>query len=154
MSILIFNRVYQLLVFQLIFQSISQLILQLVFLASSSSTSLLGSSGLSYKYRFTAIVLKSVSLLYSYTLYIFLLILNNLNRLVYLLLCLILPSRHMSMSELRGRLWIVVIDRPFCQFSILLTYFFVLILAISSIAFFMAAACYIIDSTSMLNLFI
>jgi len=89
-------------------------------------------------------VLKLVGLLGSYTLYISPLILSNLNRLVYLLLCLVLPLRHMSTSELRGRLWIVVTDGPFYWFSALLTCFFTLILVISSITFFIAAACCVI----------
>jgi len=39
----------------------------------------------------------------------------------------------------------VVTDGLFCWFSILLTYFFALILAISSIAFFIAAARCVIE---------
>jgi len=96
-------------------------------------------------------VLKLVGLLGSYTLYISLLIPSNLNGLVYLPLCLILPLRYISTSKLRGRLWIVVTDGPFCWFSILLTGFFTLILIISSIAFFIAAACYIIEGTGGLS---
>jgi hypothetical protein len=102
----------------LVNSSVSSLVGSLVsslvgFLVSSSSASLLGSSGLSYRYSFTAMVLKSVGLLGSYTLYISLLILSNLNRLVYLPLYLVLPSRYIRTSKLRGRLWIVVIDGPF-----------------------------------------
>jgi len=59
-------------------------------------------------------VLKSVGLLGSCTLYVSLLILSNLNRLVYLPLYLVLPLRYISTSKLRGRLWIVVTDGPFC----------------------------------------
>ena len=73
-------------------------------LVGSSFSSLLGSFGSGYRYSFTAIVLKLVGLLSSCTLYISLLILSNLNGLVYLPLCPVLPSRHISMSELRGRL--------------------------------------------------
>ena len=73
-------------------------------LNSSSSGSLLGSSSLGYRYGFTIMVLKLVGLLGSYTLYISLLILSNLNRPVYLPLCLVLPLRHISTSKLRGRL--------------------------------------------------
>ena len=83
------------------------------FSVSSSSSSLLGSSGSGYKYNFTTVVLKLVGLLKSYTLYISLSILSNLNGLVYLLLYLILPLRYTSTSKLRGRLWIIVIDKPF-----------------------------------------
>jgi len=114
-------------------------------LDSSSSSSLLGSSGLGYRYGFTTIVLKSVGLLGSYILYISPSILSSLNRLVYLPLCPVLPLRHTSTSKLRGRLWIVVIDGPFCWFSALLTCFFALIFTISSIAFFMAAARCVIE---------
>jgi len=96
-------------------------------------------------------VLKSVGLLGSYTLYISPLILSNLNRLVHLLLCLVLPLRHISMSELRGRSWIIVTDGPFRWFSALLTYFFALILAISSIAFFIAAARCVIEGAGRLS---
>jgi len=96
-------------------------------------------------------VLKSVGLLGNYTLYISPLVPSSLNGLVYLPLCLVLPSRHISTSKLRGRSWIIVIDRPFHWFSILLTYFLALILTISSIAFFIAAACYIVDGTSGLS---
>jgi len=125
---------------------VSSLVSSLVgFLVSSSSSSLLGSPGLGYRYSFTAIVLKSVGPLGSYILYISLLIPSNLNRLVYLPLCLVLPSRHISTSKLRGRLWIMVIDRLFYWFSASLTCFFALILAISSITFFIAAARYIIE---------
>ena len=115
------------------------------FLASSLVSSL---AGLGYRYSFTAMVLKSVGLLGSYTLYIFLSILSSLNGPVYLPLYPVLPSRHISTLELRGRSQIVVTDRPFHQFSILLTCFLTLILAISSITFFIAAAYYIVDSTS------
>ena len=120
-------------------------------LVSSSSSSLLGFSSLGYRYSFTTMVLKLVGLLGSYILYISPLILSNLNRLVYLLLCLVLPLRYISISKLRGRLWIIVTNRPFCQFSVLLTYFFTLILIISSIAFFIAAARYIIEGISGLS---
>lgn len=123
-------------------------------LVSSSSTSLLDSSSLSYRYSFTTIVLKLGGLLGSYTLYIFLLILSSLNRLVYLPLYLVLPSRYISISKLRGRLQIIVTDRPFCWFSISLTYFFTLILIISSITFFIATARYIIEGASRLSLLI
>jgi len=58
-------------------------------------------------------VLKSVGPLGSYILHISPLILSNLNRLVYLPLCLVLPLRYISTSKLRGRLWIVVTDGPF-----------------------------------------
>ena len=122
--------------------------------SSSSSSSLLGSSGLGYRYNFITVVLKLVGLLDSYTLYISLLILSNLSRPIYLPLCLVLPSRHINISKLRGRLQIMVIDRLFRWFSILLTYFFTLILIISSITFFIAAACCIIDNTSGLSLLI
>ena len=115
---------------------------------SFSSSLSLGSSSSGYRYSFTAMVLKLVGLLSSYTLYISLLILSNLNRLVYLPLYLILPSRYISTSKLRGRLQIIVIDRLFYQFSVLLTYFFTLILAISSITFFIATACCIIEVAS------
>ena len=123
-------------------------------LVSFSSSSLLGSSSLGYRYSFTAIVLKLVGLLGSYTLYISLLILSNLNGLVYLPLYLVLPLRHISTSKLRGRLQIIVIDRPFQSFSALLTYFFTLILIISSIAFFIAAAYYIIEGANRSSLLI
>jgi len=83
-------------------------------LNGSSSSSLLGSSGLGYRYSFIIVVLKLVGLLGSYTLYISLLILSNLNGLVHLPLCLVLPLCYISTSKLRERLWIVVIDRPFC----------------------------------------
>jgi len=131
---------------------VSSLVSSLVsFLDSSFSGSLLGSSSLGYRYSFTIIVLKLVGLLGSYTLYISPLILSNLNRLVYLPLCPVLPLRHISMSKLRRRLWIVVTDKPFCWFSALLTYFFTLILAISSIAFFIAAARCVIEGASRLS---
>jgi len=109
---------------------------------------LVGSSGLGYRYSFTTIVLKSVGPLRSYILYISPLIPSSLNRPVYLPLYLVLPSRYTSTSELRRRLWIVVTDGLFCWFSALLTYFFALILAISSIAFFIATACCVMDSVS------
>jgi len=96
-------------------------------------------------------VLKLVGPLGSYILYISLLILSSLNRLVYLPLYLVLPLRYMSISKLRGRLWIMVTDGPFYWFSVLLTCFFTLILTISSIAFFIAAACYIIEGVSGLS---
>ena len=108
----------------------------------------MGSSGLGYRYGFTAVVLKSVGPLGSYILYISLLILSSLNGPVHLPLCLVLPSRHISTSKLRGRSWIIVTDGPFRWFSVLLTYFFALILTISSIAFFMAAACCVIEGAS------
>ena len=122
--------------------------------ASSLVSFLVGSSGLGYRYSFTTIVLKSVGLLGSYTLHISPLILSSLNRLVYLPLCLVLPLRYISISKLRGRLWIVVTDGPFYWFIALSTYFFALILAISSIAFFIATACYIIEGASRLILLI
>ena len=123
-------------------------------LNGSSSSSLLGSSSLGYRYSFTVVVLKSVGLLGSYTLYISLLILNNLNRPVYLLLCLVLPLHYISTSKLRGRLQIMVTDGLFCWFSALLTCFFALILAISFITFFIATAHYIIEGASGLSLLI
>ena len=118
------------------------------------SSSLLGFFGLNCKYGFIVVVLKLVGPLGSCTLYVSLLILSNLNGPVYLPLCLVLPLYYISMFKLRGRLWIMVIDRLFCWFSALLTCFFALILAISSIAFFMAVTCYIINSASRLSLFI
>ena len=121
------------------------------FLVSSSSSSLLGSSSLGYRYSFTTIVLKLVGLLGSYTLYISLIILSNLNRLVYLPLYLVLPFYYISISKLRGRSQIIVTDRPFRQFSISLTYFFTLILTTSSITFFIATARYIIEGASRLS---
>jgi len=48
----------------------------------------------------------------------------------------------------------MVTDGPFCWFSALSTYFFTLILAISSIAFFMAAARCIIEGASRSSLLI
>ena len=48
----------------------------------------------------------------------------------------------------------MVTNGPFRWFSALLTYFLALILAISSIAFFIAAAYYIIDGANGLNSFI
>ena len=121
---------------------------------SSVSSSSLGFSSLGYRYSFTVVVLKLVGPLRSYTLYISLLILGNLNGLVHLPLCLVLPSCYISISKLRGRSWIIVIDKPFYWFSISLIYFFALIFNISSIAFFIAAACYIIEGTSGLSLLI
>jgi len=123
-------------------------------LVGSLVSSLLGFSSLGYRYSFTTIVLKLVGPLGSYTLYISPLILSNLNRLVYLLLCLVLPLRYISTSKLRGRLWIIVTDGLFCWFSALLTCFFALILTISSIAFFIAAAYCIIEGASRLSLLI
>ena len=67
-------------------------------------SSLVGSSSLGYRYSFTTIVLKLVGPLGSYTLYISLLILSNLNRLVHLPLCLVLPLYYISTSKLRWRL--------------------------------------------------
>ena len=107
-------------------------------LDGSSSNSLLGSSGLGYRY----------------SLHVSPLILSNLNGLVHLPLCLVLPSRHTSTSELRGRLWIMVTDRPFRWFSASSTCFFALILVISSIAFFIAAARYVIEGASRSSLLI
>ena len=72
-------------------------------LNSSSSSSLLGSSSLGYRYSFTIVVLKLVGPLGSYTLYISPLIPSNLNRLVHLPLCPVLPLRYISTSKLRGR---------------------------------------------------
>ena len=118
------------------------------FLVSFLVSSLVSSSSSGYRYSFTAIVLKLVGPLGSYTLYISPLIPSNLNRPVYLLLCPVLPLRHISTSKLRGRLWIMVTDRPFYWFNTLLTYFFTLILTISSITFFIAAACCIIEGAS------
>jgi len=48
----------------------------------------------------------------------------------------------------------MVIDGLFCWFSILLTYFFTLILIIPSVTFFMATARYIIEDASRLSLLI
>jgi len=121
---------------------------------SSVSSSLLGFSSLGYRYGFTVVVLKSVGPLGNYTLHVSLSIPSNLNGLVHLPLCPVLSLHHISISKLRGRLWIVVIDGPFCWFNALLTYFFALILVISSIAFFMAATYSIIDNTSRSSLFI
>ena len=123
-------------------------------MVGSSSGSLLGSSGLGCRYGFTVVVLKLVGPLGSYTLYISLIILSNLNRPVYLPLCLVLPSHYISISKLREKSWIVVTDGPFRWFSALLTCFFALILAISSIAFFMAAAYYIINGVGRSSLLI
>ena len=131
---------------------VSSLVGSLVGLLVGSSVS--SSFGLGYRYGFTTIVLKLVGPLGSYILHVSPLILSNLNRLVHLPLCPVLPLRYISTSELRGRLWIVVIDGPFCWFSILLTCFFTLILTISSIAFFIAAARYIIEGASGLSLLI
>jgi len=114
-------------------------------LDSSSSSSSLGSSGSGYRYSFTAVVLKSVGPLGSCILYISPSIPSSLNGPVHLPLCPVLPSRHTSTSELRGRSWIVVTDRPFRWFSASSTCFFALILAISSIAFFIAAARCVIE---------
>ena len=120
-------------------------------LAGSSS---LDSSSSGCRYGFTVVVLKSVGPLGYCTLYISPLILSNLNRPVYLSLCPVLPLCYISMFKLRGRLWIIVTDGPFRWFSALLTCFLALIFVISSIAFFIAAAYYIIDSISGLSLFI
>src|SRR6266704_1333079 len=108
------------------------------------SSSSLGFSSSSCRYSFTVVVLKSVGPLGNCTLYVSPSIPSNLNGPVHLLLCLVLPSCYTSTSKLRGRSWIVVTDRPFRWFSASLTCFLALILAISSIAFFMAAARYII----------
>jgi len=83
-------------------------------LDGSSSSSLLGSSSLGYRYGFTIMVLKLVGPLGSYILYISLLIPSNLNKLVHLPLCPVLPLRYISTSELRGRLWIIVTNGLFC----------------------------------------
>jgi hypothetical protein len=48
----------------------------------------------------------------------------------------------------------VVTDRPFRWFSTSLTYFLALILTVSSITFFIAAARYIVDGTGRLSLLI
>ena len=112
---------------------------------------LISSSSLGYKYSFTTIVLKLVDLLGSYILYISPSILSNLNRLVHLPLYLVLSLRYISTSKLRGRLQIVVTDGPFYQFSVLSTCFFTLILAISSITFFMAAARWVIEGVGRLS---
>ena len=69
--------------------------------------------GLSSRYSLTTIVLKSVGLLRSYTLYVSFLRLINLNRPVYLLLWLVLPSYYTRTSKLSRRLWITLIDRLF-----------------------------------------
>ena len=124
------------------------------YLVSSLVSSLVGSSSLGYRYSFTTIVLKSVGLLGSYTLYISPSILINLNGLVYLPLYLVLPLRHISISELRRRLQIIVTNRLFYQFSILLTYFFSLILTISSIAFFIATARCVMEGAGRSSLLI
>ena len=139
------------LVGSLVSSSVSSLVSSLV---GFSVSSLVSSFGLGYRYSFTTVVLKLVGLLGSCTLYVSPLILSDLNRLVYLPLCPVLPSYYMSTSKLRGRSWIIVTDRLFCQFNALLTYFFTLILTISSIAFFMAAACCVIDSASGSSLLI
>ena len=123
-------------------------------LVSSLVGSLVSSSSLGYRYSFTAVVLKLVGPLKSYILYISPSILSSLNSPVYLPLCLVLPLRHTSTSKLRGRSWVVVIDRPFYWLSALSTYFFALILMISSIAFFIAAARYIIEGAGGSSLFI
>jgi len=67
-------------------------------------------------------VLKLVGLLGSYILYISLLIPSSLNSLVHLPLYLVLPLRYISISKLRGRSWIIVINGPFYWLSALLTY--------------------------------
>jgi len=136
------------LVSSLFSSSVSSLVGSLI---SSLVSFLVGSSSSGYRYGFTTIVLKLVGLLGSYILYISLSILSSLNGPVYLLLCLVLPSRYISTSKLRGRLWIIVTDGPFYWFSTSLTCFFALILAISSIAFFIAAACYIIEGAGGLS---
>ena len=128
--------------------SVSSLVSSLV------SSSLLGSSSSGYRYSFTIVVLKSVGPLGNCTLHVSLLIPSNLNKPVHLPLCPVLPSCYMSTSKLRGRLWIVVTDRPFHWFNALLTCFLALILAISSIAFFITAVCYIINGANGLNSFI
>jgi hypothetical protein len=125
-------------------------------LASSSVSSLVNSLasslvGSGCRYGFTVVVLKSVGLFINCTLHVSLSIPSNLYRPVHLPLCLVLPLCYMSMSKLGGRSWIVVIDGPFRWFSALLTCFFVLILMISSIAFFMAVIYYIVDNASGLN---
>jgi len=81
---------------------VSSLISSLVSLLVSSLVS--SSFSLGYRYGFTAIVLKLVGPLGSYILYISPLIPSNLNRPVYLPLCPVLPLRHISTFELRGRL--------------------------------------------------
>ena len=123
-------------------------------LVSSSFASSLGSFNLSYRYGFITVVLKLIGSLGSCTLYISPLIPSSLNGLVHLLLCLVLPFCYINTSKLRGRSWIVVTDGPFRWFNALLTYFFALILTISSIAFFMAATCYIINGANRLSLLI
>ena len=84
--------------------------------STSSSVNSLANSliSLSYRYSFTVIVLKLVGPLISYTLYISPSILSNLYRPVHLLLCPVLPLHYISTFKLRGRLWIIVTDRPFC----------------------------------------
>jgi len=121
---------------------------------SSINSSSLGFFGLGYRYGFTIVVLKSVGPLGSCTLHVSLSIPSNLNGLVHLPLCLVLSLYYISIFELRGRSWIVVINRPFHWFNALLTYFLALIFAISSIAFFMAAIYCIIDNTSGSSLLI
>ena len=154
-NIVVISSLVNFLVSFLVSSLVSSLVGSLVSsLNSSSSSSLLSSSSLGYRYSFTVIVLKLVGLLGSYILYISLLILSSLNRLVYLPLCLVLPLCYISTSKLRGRLWIIVTDRLFYQFSILLTYFFTLILTISFIAFFIATTYCIIEGASKLSLLI
>jgi hypothetical protein len=70
----------------------------------SSLWSVVSCSGLGCRYSFTVVVLKLVSPLRSYTLQVSLLVLSNLNRLVYLLLCLVLPLCYTRTSELIRRL--------------------------------------------------
>ena len=71
---------------------------------SSAGSSSLDSSSSGYWYSFTVVVLKLVGPLGSCTLHISPWILSSLNKLVHLPLCPVLPSRHTSTSELRGRL--------------------------------------------------
>ena len=120
-------------------------------LISSPASSLVG---LGCKYGFTVMVLKLIGPFISCTLYISPSILSNLYRPVHLPLYLVLPLYHISMSKLKRRSWIVVTDRPFCWFNVLLIYFFALIFAISSIAFFIATAHYIVNNTDGLSLLI
>ena len=66
--------------------------------------SVAGCSSLGYRYSFTIVVLKLVDLLGSCTLQVSLSIPSNLNRLVYLLLCPVLPLCYIRTSELIKRL--------------------------------------------------
>ena len=80
----------------LVGSSVSSLVNSLIGSSISSSNS-------GYKYSFIVMVLKLVGSLISCTLHVSPSIPSNLNRPVYLLLCLILFLRYMSTSKLRGR---------------------------------------------------